>query len=57
MYNVDKIEEEENEESTMKSQPVDHQYMKKNHGHTEESANTAEEMAHHQITNMGTKWE
>jgi uncharacterized protein YnzC (UPF0291/DUF896 family) len=52
MYNVDKIEEEENEESPMKSQPVEHPGMQGHHGQTEESANT-DEMAHHQMRNMG----
>ena len=37
----------------MKSQLVDHQDMMKNHGHNEQSVNTAEEMAHHLMRNMG----
>lgn len=52
MYNVDKIDEEENEESPMKSQPVEHPGMQPHHGQTEESANT-DDMAHQQMRNMG----
>lgn len=51
-YNVDKIEEEDNEESPMKYQPGEHMNQEKHHERpTEESANTAEEMMQQQMRN------
>lgn len=50
MYNVDKIEEEENEESPLKSQPHD---MKNHERPTEESHHTGEDVGQHHDTDEG----